>query len=211
MAKFLKEMLGLGDEGEAAAVVFGSPCVWLSKGEDVLLDSDSTDCQSYPSSSPNLRLRLRVDEACEWADGIPSPRQRGVILHKVLSCIRTAADIMPVLDELAAQGALSSQPQERQDYIDSLHRFLTRPDIAPWFDGSWTVRNEASILLPAGAAQQQKLRPDRVIEKDGRVVVIDYKFGIPRPEHQKQIDGYVQVLRDMGHAQVEGKIFYINS
>jgi len=207
IARFLKEMLGLGDEGKVASVAFGVPYEKFVPTKRKISDIEAVNYTSYPSSPFNLRLH--VDEASKDSGEVSSPRQKGLILHKVLSSIQTEADIVPVLSDLAAQGLFSSHPQQSQDYIDSLSAFLRRPDIAPWFDGSWAGRNEASILLPIGA-KQGKLRPDRVLEKEGRVVVIDYKFGVPRPEHQKQIDAYVQVLKDMGHAEVEGKLFYID-
>jgi ATP-dependent exoDNAse (exonuclease V) beta subunit (contains helicase and exonuclease domains) len=208
MARFLKSMLELGNEGEAAMKTYGLPCENFCQKEGSRSDAETVLCESYPCQPHQLHLRLHIDEAFPDPGELPSPRQRGIILHKALSSIQTEADIAPVLSDLAAQGLLSSRPQEQQNYIAILQTFLRRPDIAPWFDGTWTVRNEASILLPVGAKKTQ-LRPDRVIEKDGRVVVIDYKFGAPRPEHQKQIDAYVQVLKDMGHRQVEGKLIYI--
>ena len=46
------------------------------------------------------------------------------------------------------------------------------------------------------------------MEKDGRVVVLDYKFGKPDPAHHRQMNRYVAALKRMGYIQVEGRLLY---
>ncbi len=85
-----------------------------------------------------------------------------------------------------------------------LEKSLSAPGVSDWFDGSWLVRTEPTIAGPGG-----NLRPDRVMEKEGKAVVLDYKFGRPDPAHQEQIDLYVAALQRMGYSQVEGHLLYI--
>ena len=42
-----------------------------------------------------------------------------------------------------------------------------------------------------------------------RALVVDFKFGTPRPEHQEQVRGYVSLLARMGYASVEGRLWYV--
>ena len=78
-----------------------------------------------------------------------------------------------------------------------------------WFDGTYRVYNEASIVTGAG----ETYRPDRVlISPDGRqVIVIDYKFGQPLPSHRRQVRNYMTLLRQMGHPSVEGWLWYVTA
>ena len=78
-----------------------------------------------------------------------------------------------------------------------------------WFDGSFRVLNEASIV----SGQGEIFRPDRVlVSRDGsRVVVIDYKFGQPYAAHKRQVRDYVTLLRGMGYASVEGWLWYLKT
>ena len=78
-----------------------------------------------------------------------------------------------------------------------------------WFDGTFRVMNEASIVDGQGEIR----RPDRVlISPDGnRVVVIDYKFGQPRGSHRWQVRDYMNLLRQMGYPSVEGWLWYLSS
>ena len=78
-----------------------------------------------------------------------------------------------------------------------------------WFDGSYRVMNEASIVTEQG----EIYRPDRVlIAPDGsRVIVIDYKFGHVRTAHKSQVRHYVDLMRQMGYPSVEGWLWYVSA
>ena len=76
-----------------------------------------------------------------------------------------------------------------------------------WFDGTYRVMNEASIVDATGEIK----RPDRVLlAPDGsRVIVIDYKFGTPHAAHRRQVKEYVSLLQQMGYPAVEGWLWYV--
>ena len=57
----------------------------------------------------------------------------------------------------------------------------------------------------------QEYRPDRVVIRDGRVTVIDYKFGAERPAYARQVARYADIYRRMGHPQVETVLWYVPS
>ena len=78
-----------------------------------------------------------------------------------------------------------------------------------WFDGTFRVLNEASIV----DGQGEIYRPDRVlVSQDGiRVVVIDYKFGQPYADHRRQVRDYVDLLYGMGYPSVEGWLWYLKT
>ncbi|MEJ1730074.1 hypothetical protein SMA90_27440, partial [Escherichia coli] len=133
-----------------------------------------------------------------------SPRQWGIVLHKALSRMRELSDIRSVLNDLIIEGELSGNKETITRFTLAIEKTLSDPLVSQWFDGSWNIRNEVSILGPSG-----KLRPDRVMEKEGRTVILDYKFGKPDLSHRRQMDKYVAVLRRMGYPGVEGHLLYI--
>jgi hypothetical protein len=65
---------------------------------------------------------------------------------------------------------------------------------------------EAGILLPSGTTR----RPDRVIFKDGKTTIIDFKFGEENPHHHEQVNLYRQLLVDMGYDNIEAFIWYVD-
>ena len=54
-------------------------------------------------------------------------------------------------------------------------------------------------------------RPDRVMMKDGRLVVVDFKFGKPSKKYNRQVKDYMQLLTRMGYdpKQMEGYLWYV--
>ena len=47
--------------------------------------------------------------------------------------------------------------------------------------------------------------------RDGRVTVIDYKFGAERPAYARQVARYADIYRRMGYAQVDTVLWYVPS
>ena len=45
-----------------------------------------------------------------------------------------------------------------------------------WYSGNWELYNECAIIYKEKGELQTR-RPDRVMMKDGKVVVVDFKFG----------------------------------
>jgi CRISPR/Cas system-associated exonuclease Cas4 (RecB family) len=57
----------------------------------------------------------------------------------------------------------------------------------------------------ASASQQQF----PVMKDEHETVVVDFKFGKPKPEYHDQIKGYMKLLESMGHAHVKGYLWYV--
>ena len=52
-------------------------------------------------------------------------------------------------------------------------------------------------------------RPDRVITDGKQMIVIDFKFGKPKPEYHEQVRQYMALLQEMGHQNVTGYLWYV--
>lgn len=55
----------------------------------------------------------------------------------------------------------------------------------------------------------QTRRPDRVMIKDGKVVVVDFKFGKKKDVYRKQVEEYMQLLGAMGYTDIKGYLWYV--
>ena len=42
-------------------------------------------------------------------------------------------------------------------------------------------------------------------------IVVDFKFGSPKPEYQAQVRRYMNLLADMGHHHIKGYLWYVYS
>lgn len=131
----------------------------------------------------------------------------GSLLHRVFSQIATADDIDGALRELETEGIIP--PKAVAQTADMLRKRLAWQPAADWFSGRWTLYNECSILSVDDQGDVIERRPDRVMTDGRRMVVVDFKFGRPRDEYRRQVREYITLLQGMGHADVEGYIWYV--
>lgn len=132
---------------------------------------------------------------------------RGNLYHLVLSQVRTAADVEPAVAELVRRGVVQVAEGE------AVVRFLAQRvagRAAQWFAPCWQVKNETTLLGRDARGKCFRRRPDRVMEREGEVIVVDFKFGKPQPEHKAQVSDYVTLLHRMKPtANVAGYLWYV--
>jgi ATP-dependent helicase/nuclease subunit A len=85
-----------------------------------------------------------------------------------------------------------------------LNMFIESAKTHNWFDSGYTIMNESEFLLPDGTV----LRPDRLLLKDKKAVVIDYKTGIEETHHDLQVQQYATVLKNMGYDELSMFLVY---
>ena len=137
--------------------------------------------------------------------------QTGKLMHSLFATIRTQADIDPQVDQMLRDGLLESAHKADKLKLDIRRHIADTPGAMEWFSGNYALFNEASIIYRDGGVLQTR-RPDRVmITPDGRAVIVDFKFGREREEYLHQVQEYMDLIRKMGHPQVEGHIWYVYS
>ena len=57
----------------------------------------------------------------------------------------------------------------------------------------------------------KEFRPDRVLLTDGKVTVIDYKFGEHQKKYERQVRQYAELWRRMGYAEIKAFIWYVET
>ena len=133
--------------------------------------------------------------------------RQGQLLHHLFAMIRTPKDIPSAITRLRMEGIIESDAHQKQ-VIKQVEWALGHPKVKEWFTGEWTLYNECAILYRENGVLQTR-RPDRVMMKDGQVIVVDFKFGKPYPEYSHQVREYMNLLRSMGYTQVNGYLWYV--
>ena len=132
----------------------------------------------------------------------------GNLCHQIFSAIRTTDDVDTVLKNLRTEGVIESDEREK-----SIRKFiengLRNPQVKQWFDPSWTLFRECNILIGMGNGAICKRRPDRVMMRGEETVVIDYKFGVAKPDYEEQVREYMTLLTKMGRRNVKGFLWYV--
>ena len=134
--------------------------------------------------------------------------QTGKLLHNIFAAIRTIDDINPQVDNMFSQGLIETAAKA-QEIKKMIPKHIEASGVQSWFDGSYKLFNEASIIYRDGGVLQTR-RPDRVmIKPDGTAIIVDFKFGRDREEYLHQVREYMDLLHKMGYPRVEGHIWYV--
>lgn len=134
--------------------------------------------------------------------------RQGQLLHNLFASIRQEGDLPQAIERLRFEGILESSEQEKQ--IQKLAQWaLGNPKVKDWYSGEWELYNECSIIYTDEEGVMQTRRPDRVMMKDGQVVVVDFKFGKPKDGYRQQVREYMNLLSAMGYEQISGYLWYV--
>ena len=133
--------------------------------------------------------------------------RQGQVMHSLFSMIRTPNDVPGAIARLRMEGIIESDKHEQQT-LKLVNWALKHPQVKEWFSGKWSLYNECAILYRENGELQTR-RPDRVMMKDGEVIVVDFKFGKPYPEYNIQVKEYMDLLNGMGYEQVSGYLWYV--
>jgi len=135
-----------------------------------------------------------------------SPRNFGILMHKTFQNADTETEIHRAVQAMQEDGILS--PYDAAILSQRIDHALSNPTVREWFDGSWErICREQEIILPHASTTR---RPDRVMIRDNRAIVVDYKFGSQEAEkNRKQLREYIQLLREMGYTVCEGYLWYV--
>ena len=85
--------------------------------------------------------------------------------------------------------------------------FLHSQQVKIFLSSCAALPYDAIIYREKGVLQTR--RPDRVMMKDGEVIVVDFKFGKKRKTYNKQVKEYMDLLSDMGYEHIRGYLWYV--
>ncbi|MCF8358779.1 MAG: UvrD-helicase domain-containing protein [Prolixibacteraceae bacterium] len=201
----------------------GDGAVLPQSGENIFLDGKlATKRQSKKESSEfNLSETVAVKKDISkillfhknfenFLEKQGSERQmkinRGKLVHEVLSSVITTDDIVPVLEKMTMSGKMGRT--DAAELEKELAELLNQPSVCKWFDGTYRVLNETTIVLPGF----DLYRPDRIMVRDNEAVIVDYKTGdVVSNAHRNQVKRYAGLLNKMGYEKVTGFVWYLKT
>ncbi|WP_075564923.1 UvrD-helicase domain-containing protein [Ihuprevotella massiliensis] len=137
-------------------------------------------------------------------------KRRGTLLHHLMEEIESEADVETVLQSAICEGKIAPI-EEVGEMRKLLHRAMKHEIAKEWFDGTWQLYRECTILTRDENGNVHAPRPDRVMMRGDEAIVVDYKFGLPRPDYHEQVRHYCQLLQQMGKQNVKGYLWYVAS
>ncbi|MGC1391752.1 MAG: UvrD-helicase domain-containing protein [Bacteroidales bacterium] len=176
-----------------------------SKGE--ITDKKNLISSRYLVSQTIDSLKLKLHGENYFSSESPAIIKKinyGNLMHEIFEGIIIPADISVAVRRLVLEGKLSEK--ESADIEKRVNEMISMPQVADWFKPDNKVMTEAGILLPTGTAR----RPDRVIFKNGKTTIIDFKFGEENSRYAEQVVQYRNLLLEMGYNDIDAYIWYVD-
>ena len=130
------------------------------------------------------------------------------MMHSILSKSQSISDVEAAIEEAFTAGRIDTD--QRTSLRQIIEQELRRHKAVEWFSEDWDkVYNECDIIHPDNNTIGLS-RPDRVMVKGERAVIVDYKFGSQHSNnYTTKMQLYKKLLTHMGYSQVEGYIWYL--
>jgi ATP-dependent exoDNAse (exonuclease V) beta subunit len=162
-------------------------------------------CRLETIETFSFRERISIhSESNEYFDdeAVEKGSAYGKIMHRLFEMIEVRNDLNNALKTLWFEGKINEL--EMEQIRKKMDKWLSKPEVQSWFDGSCKVLSEVAIL------DKNICRPDRVMLRKDETIVVDYKFGMEDTiKHQAQVKGYMRSIKNMGHPNVKGYIWYV--
>ena len=168
----------------------------------------------YPTTECDIKLSLPSQRYFDEPSDSTAALEVGIMMHKILSEADNEQAIKVKIKDAADAGVINEQQAE--SLTKTIEREFQNPLIKEWFGGEWDMVRCESDIIRSNQQQSDKtpigtLRPDRVMIKGERAVIVDYKFGnITAKSHIVKMREYMSLLREMGYSNVEGYVWYLS-
>lgn len=147
-------------------------------------------------------ISLRANEEPEF---LSTEMRFGRQLHSVLEECQSAEQIAPIVQEKIQKGEL--EQQFLQEIQSNALEIFQHPKMVDLVSKATSILNEQVLIC----RDDQLLRPDKLFIYPDRCVVLDYKTGKKESKHLKQVERYMETLKEMGFARVEGVLLYTDT
>jgi len=126
----------------------------------------------------------------------------GKNFHELMSICNSKDELTIKLEELIRQGTIDQT--NRDSILEKANNFFDSIEKAGLLSDVIEVINEELILVQDDEAK----RPDRVLVKSDELIVIDYKTGKEKLQHQFQISNYNSILQEMYGLKIKSYLYY---
>lgn len=162
---------------------------------------------TYPfisTSKESHYLKIITNSGYLWDTEQEQAIERGNLIHLIMSKIKTKHDVDFVFADFLNSGQLKFS--EIDSLKETVYSILSHKKLETYYKDEYTIYNEKDILTSEGVF----IRPDRLVIKNKKATLIDYKTGAEDVKHKTQLDNYATVISTMD-LKIEKKLLvYIN-
>ncbi|MBI2259315.1 MAG: UvrD-helicase domain-containing protein [Flavobacteriia bacterium] len=188
-----------------------------NKNENLLLIGDRTTIQQeikektniftpknhkdrlwYPQLSFNDKQNIEEEELSE-------ERHYGTLLHYLLSNTTKEQEIEKTIHFFQNNGMIETKFVSKLTL--DLKTFFSQEICLNIFSEYKEIYRERKIICSDGTI----IRPDLIVIKENELIIVDYKTGTKKKEHQEQILLYKKALNEMKFPKVKSFLYYTSS
>ena len=178
----------LKKKGEKKSTQFTTKAIHLTSEKD-----------KYPNAikiaTPTKNYQNRVEKV-----------RMGIFTHEILARINTAKDVEKVLESYLLEGTITND--EKLQISARIFNIINNENYSKYFQENQVIINEKDIMISENGTSSI-YRPDRLIETEDGIIIIDFKTGDELEKHQLQLDEYQSVLEKLGKKVIESQIVYV--
>ncbi len=133
-------------------------------------------------------------------------KQQGIVMHTILSKIKTQNDIGVVLSNETLNGLILTK--ELNEYKQKILAVINHPQLINFYKEGVSQKLEAELIT----INSELLRPDKLIFLDTETIIIDYKTGKENTKkYVNQLLKYQNALQGMGYRNIKMLLVYIDT
>jgi ATP-dependent exoDNAse (exonuclease V) beta subunit len=201
LVKLAKETTVEGEEEESGAVIY-------TAGEEVQRKSASEEKPENFYVPTEFQDKLWYPDIVFRKVGVNEAQQDhaeinfGKNFHELMAACNDKSQIEVTIDKLIQLGII--EISNRSALVEMATNFFESIEKAGLLSDVVEVINEELILVQDDDAK----RPDRILVKENELIVIDYKTGKEKLQHQFQISTYNSILQEMYGLEVKSYLYY---
>lgn len=159
--------------------------------------------QPVTSSIASENIKIAQREAMMWGTKQQEAIEFGNIMHEILSYVKVKYDVELAVIKAVENGLIAENQREIVRQV--LDEIVGHPELVDFFDENAQVFNERTILKK----NTKNYIPDRIVVKNQRAYLLDYKTGLHNQKYVAQIFDYEEALKGMGFLVQKKSLVYI--
>ncbi len=170
-----------------------------------IVENKTTTQNSFITNSwKNHNISIVANSSLLWETEQGKAIGYGNLIHEILSKIETKNDISNIVNQYVYKGEITKIQQKEITII--LNEIVNHKQLHTYFEPNNQVYNEQEIVT----LDKKIIIPDRLVIKDNKVTIIDYKTGKPDRKYIDQINNYAKALENLNYSIEKKLLIYIN-
>jgi len=139
-----------------------------------------------------------------WSSEQAKAIEFGNLIHEMMAKIVTCKDVERIVDQYEQEGVIDKA--QAKDINNDINKIVNHTELQKYYSENITIYNEREIV----DVDNQIMIPDRLVFRNDKVTIIDYKTGKPSKGYHQQLLRYERVLKSMNFTVDKKLLVYIN-